>query len=167
MFSESCFGKRPVLRAMIQDDLEDVLSIEQRSFISPWNRNMFIQELSSPIARNLTLWVTTGKSRVLAGYMIFWIVAKEVHLQKIAIRPEFRRRNVATCLMRALMHSAREEQCRTVFLEVRRSNAAAIKLYEKFGLNTKGVRCSYYSEQGEDALIMGMDLTDPEGSAEL
>jgi len=167
MFSENSIQNGQILQTMIPDDLEEVLSVEQSSFQSPWTRNMFIQELSSPIARNLTLWVTTGKSRVLAGYMIFWIVAKEVHLQKIAIRPEFRRRNVATCLMRALMHSAREEQCRTVFLEVRRSNAAAIKLYEKFGLNIKGVRPSYYSEQGEDALIMGMDLTDPEGSAEL
>jgi len=161
MFSEDCIQNGQILQTMIPDDLEEVLSVEQSSFQSPWTRNMFIQELSSPIARNLTLWVTTGKSRVLAGYMIFWIVAKEVHLQKIAIRPEFRRRNVATCLMRALMHSAREEQCRTVFLEVRRSNAAAIKLYEKFGLVIKCMRRSYYSEEGEDALTMGMDFTEP------
>jgi len=161
MFSESCFGKRPVLRAMIQDDLEDVLSIEQRSFLSPWNRNMFIQEILSPIARNLTLWVTTDEEPILAGYLIFWMVAGEVHLQKIAVRPEFRRRNAATCLMIALMNSAREERYRSIFLEVRRSNSAAIKLYEKFGLVIKGMRPSYYSEEGEDALIMGMDFTEP------
>lgn len=146
---------------MIQDDLEEVLSIEQRSFLSPWNINMFIEEISSPIARNLTLWVTTDEEPILAGYLIFWMVAGEVHLQKIAVRPEFRRRNAATCLMKALMNSAREERCRSIFLEVRRSNSAAIKLYEKFGLIIKGMRRSYYSEQGEDALIMGLDFTAP------
>jgi len=59
------------------------------------------------------------------------------------------------------MNSAREERCRSIFLEVRRSNSAAIKLYEKFGLVIKGMRRSYYSEEGEDALTMGMDFTEP------
>jgi [ribosomal protein S18]-alanine N-acetyltransferase len=166
MFCEHCVQNRHLLRPMIQDDLDEVLAIEQASFLSPWTRPLFIQELSSPIARHLTLWTTMHERQVLAGYMIFWIVANEVHLQKIAVRPEFQRRNAATCLMKALFQSARDEQCRTVILEVRRSNTAALKLYEKFGLTIKGVRPCYYSEQGEDALILGTDLPDPDDSAE-
>nr|WP_272936611.1 ribosomal protein S18-alanine N-acetyltransferase [Syntrophus gentianae] len=143
---------------MTLKDLDEVLAIEQASFSSPWTRNMFVQELSISISRSLTLWMILPESSLLVGYMICWIVAGEVHLQKIAVKPESRRRHRATCLMKALFQSARDERCRSVVLEVRRSNIAAQKLYEKFGLVSKGIRRSYYSEEGEDALIMGTDL---------
>jgi len=167
MFSEQDIQNRLCLRPMTQGDLEEVVAIEQAGFSTPWTRNLFFQELSSPLSRNFTIWMTMEDRQVMAGYAIFWVVAGEVHLQKIAIKPEFRRRNAATCLMEALLQSARNEKCPTVILEVRRSNTAAIKLYEKFGFMIKGVRPSYYSEEGEDALIMGRDIPFPDESFEL
>ncbi len=158
MVSEFCNKVTEFLRPMTLKDLDEVLAIEQASFSSPWTRNMFVQELSNSISRSLTLWTILPESSVLVGYMIYWIVAGEVHLQKIAVKPEYRRRHWATFLMKALFQSAWDERCRIVVLEVRRSNIAAQKLYEKFGLVLKGIRRSYYSEEGEDALIMGMDL---------
>ncbi|WP_408997894.1 ribosomal protein S18-alanine N-acetyltransferase [Syntrophus buswellii] len=158
MFSDFRRGDHGILRAMDQEDLDEVMAVEKASFQAPWTRAMFLQELSTSISRCVTLREPEGEGRRLAGYMIYWMFAQEAHLQKIAVRPECRRRHAADCLMKALLQTAREERCRTVILEVRRSNTAARKLYEKFGLTVKGIRSSYYPEEGEDALIMGADL---------
>lgn len=164
MFAECSLQNGRIYRPMTYEDLEEVLGIEEASFPSPWTKNMFIQELSTPFARNLTLW-TPCEKRVLAGYLIFWMVAGEVHLQKIAVTEAFRRLGGASCLLKALLQSARKEQCRIIILEVRRSNIAARNLYEKFGFKITGIRRSYYSEEGEDALLMALELSDQEESS--
>jgi len=158
MFSDFCSGDHVILRAMGQEDLDEVMAVEKASFQAPWTRAMFLQELSTSFSRCVTLRESEGEDGRLAGYMIYWMFAQEAHLQKIAVRPECRRRHAAACLMKALFQTVREEPCRTVILEVRRSNTAARKLYEKLGLTVKGIRRSYYLEEGEDALIMGADL---------
>lgn len=153
------------LEPMARGDLDDVLAIEEVSFLSPWSRALFTGELSTPASRTLTIRLDRRGSRVLAGYAVFRLAADEMDILKIAVKPEFRRRGLATCLMKALIQSARKEQCVKVFLEVRRSNAAAIRLYEKLGFVIQGVRRLYYSEQGEDALVMGMDIPLQNGSS--
>jgi len=167
MFSESGIPNGFLLEPMTPDDLGEVLAIEEASFTAPWTRNIFTQEFSTPMARSLTVRINTMTHQILAGYAIAWIVADEVDIQKIAVKPDFRRRGTATCLLKALLQSARKEGCLTATLEVRRSNTAAIRLYEKLGFVVKGIRQCYYVEQGEDALIMGTAIPSLIGSSEL
>jgi len=155
-----------VLEPMTPAHLEEVLAIEDASFKAPWTRNLFAQELATSIACSLVIRITIKDRQILAGYAIFWIVANEVDIQKIAVKPDYRRLGTATCLLKALLQSARDKGCTAATLEVRRSNTAAIRLYEKLGFVVKGIRRCYYSEQGEDALIMGTDIPSLIGSFE-
>jgi ribosomal-protein-alanine N-acetyltransferase len=96
-----------------------------------------------------------------AAFLLAWSVADELHLLEVASHPDQRRRGFARALLAALMEYARANQKRLVLLEVRRSNLAAIALYESCGFAATGVRRGYYSDTGEDALEMRMTL-DPE-----
>jgi ribosomal-protein-alanine N-acetyltransferase len=102
--------------------------------------------------------VQGAASKQLAGYIICWIVADEVHVTNIAVRKDLRNRRVATRLVEEVLSLARNEQMRFCTLEVRRSNEAAKELYRRLGFEARGVRSKYYSDNNEDALIMWLDL---------
>jgi ribosomal-protein-alanine N-acetyltransferase len=97
------------------------------------------------------------------GFLLAWSVADELHLLELATHPAGRRRGFARTLLSALLAYAREQQKRLVLLEVRRSNLAAITLYERFGFETTGVRRGYYSDTAEDALEMRITLNPQTG----
>jgi len=146
------------LDLMRERDLPEILAIENESFPLPWTAAMFIKELNNANAQCLTACVNFGKKRILAAYIIFWIVADEAHLHNLAVKKEFRRQSLAFNLLKAMREIASQVGIRAQTLEVRPSNTAAIKLYEKCGFVVKGVRPLYYQETHEDALIMWADL---------
>jgi ribosomal-protein-alanine N-acetyltransferase len=86
------------------------------------------------------------------------MVADEVHLLAIATHPDHRRRGVAARLLDHLLAVARAHTARIVTLEVRRTNAPAIALYERRGFKRVGVRPAYYQEDNEDAVVMTLEL---------
>ncbi|MES1177882.1 MAG: ribosomal protein S18-alanine N-acetyltransferase [Myxococcales bacterium] len=98
------------------------------------------------------------------AFLLAWSVADELHLLDMATHPEHRRRGYSRRLLSALVELARSAHKRLVLLEVRKSNAAAIALYESAGFSTTGVRRGYYSDTGEDALEMRITL-DPNTGA--
>ena len=98
-----------------------------------------------------------GDSSVVA-FCNYWLVADEVHLLNIATHPEARRRGHARRLMDHLLAFARENKCRYVTLEVRRSNTGAQELYRSYGFEAVGVRPNYYVEDREDAIVMLLEL---------
>lgn len=139
-------------------DLEEVMQIERASFVAPWSPGMFRQDLNFPLARCLAArWQEAGGKR-LAGYIICWFVADEVHITNIAVRKDRRNRGVAGRLVEEALRMARECRMQTCTLEVRRTNEAARELYRKLGFTPRGVRPRYYSDNNEDAVIMGLDL---------
>ena len=73
--------------------------------------------------------------------------------QRVAVDPDRRRRRIATALLTALLHAIGDPDAQ-ITLEVRRSNAGAIVLYERFGFRSAGVRRRYYQDNGEDAVVM-------------
>jgi ribosomal-protein-alanine N-acetyltransferase len=85
-------------------------------------------------------------------------VADECHLLDLAVHPDYRRRGIARALLDNVIQELRIEGCRFFYLEVRSSNYAARKLYEKFGFNMVGIRKGYYVNPAEDAVIMMMEL---------
>ncbi|MEE8449190.1 MAG: ribosomal protein S18-alanine N-acetyltransferase [Thermodesulfobacteriota bacterium] len=141
-----------------EEDLEQILIIERLSFLHPWSKYAFRQELRNRFSRLFGIRVPEDDKNALAGYLCMWLVKDEGHITNIAIHPRFRRQGLA----RRLLYFAREQALRggaeQLILEVRRSNLAAIDFYQKEGFQAIGVRKGYYYEDGEDALIMSLRL---------
>src|SRR5206468_1301590 len=96
--------------------------------------------------------------RKVVAFGNYWLVADEVHLLNLATHAEERRVGHASRLLAHIVEFGRAHRCRLVTLEVRRSNAAALRLYRRFGFRAVGVRPNYYSEDQEDAVVMLLDL---------
>jgi len=141
-----------------EGDMREIIAIERDSFPSPWSENIFQNEMTNPIARMLVGRIDRLPGKPVAGYVVYWQVADEMHLHNIAVRKDQRRKRVACLLLCEAIRASQSEGARRVTLEVRRSNLPAQNLYEKFGFSVKGVRPGYYSDTGEDALIFWADL---------
>lgn len=137
-------------------DLDGLMEIEKLSFRTPWSRQVFLEEIERQWAY-VDVIKQRGSSLVL-GFANYWLVRDEVHLLNLAMHPEHRRGGIGTQLVDHVVAFARKTRCRYVTLEVRRSNIAAIGLYRKFGFQAVGVRPRYYLEDGEDALVMVLEL---------
>jgi ribosomal-protein-alanine N-acetyltransferase len=137
------------IRRLSYSDLPAVISIERRSFPTPWSLAMFVLELSKP--SGICLAAVDEGSR-LAGYLVCSRYDTVWHLMNVAVDPERRRQGIATTLINRLFEEGGALSPYT--LEVRVSNRDAIAMYERFGFRSAGVRRSYYHDNGEDALIM-------------
>jgi ribosomal-protein-alanine N-acetyltransferase len=175
---------------MTADDLEAVMAIERMAFTLPWSARAYRYELhqnesahlfvarprpsSSPASvprrvRNC-LCGMLGKAPAygtpLVGYACLWMLVDEAHVSTIAVHPAWRRRGIGSLLVYALLRHAQALEAQVVTLEVRVSNTAAQALYAAWGFQVVGRRRHYYSDTGEDALVMTTSpLTDPEFQA--
>jgi ribosomal-protein-alanine N-acetyltransferase len=139
---------------MLPEHLDAVDEIERHSFKNPWPAKVFAEELGRAWAR---VDVALEQGRVV-GFVDYWLVHDEVHLLAIAIHPDVRRRGIGRRLLDHLLELARARASALVTLEVRRSNVPAIAMYERAGFVVVGVRPKYYAEDGEDALVMTLEL---------
>jgi ribosomal-protein-alanine N-acetyltransferase len=137
---------------MAGEDLDAVLAIEAASFKKPWTRAQFESELRNPVSSALTLRLDGA----LAAYMVFWTVHGEAHILNIAVRPDLRRMGMASELIGYALDVMRKRAVFEVFLEVRRSNDAAIELYGRFGFREAFERRNYYGD--EDAIVMALEM---------
>lgn len=156
-----------------EGDIDQIIAIEKDSFPTPWSANIFRNEIGSPISRLLVARVGRESGRWVAGYLVYWQVVDEIHLHNIAVRRDMRRKGIASRLLGEAVHCSRLRGARWLTLEVRRSNRAAQRFYEKFGFSVRGIRPGYYTDTGEDALIMWAEVSlvpsgqcGPEGSGE-
>jgi ribosomal-protein-alanine N-acetyltransferase len=147
------------VRPMTEGDLDEIMQIERRSFPTPWSRRLFQRELLLPYAHAFV--AREAPRDQVAGYLCFWLVEGEAHILNLAVHPELRRRGIGSLLLRHGLDYSRERGARMITLEVRRSNYKAISLYRSFHFQPQGVRLRYYSDSGEDAVIMTLYLPDP------
>lgn len=147
-------GSLVSFRPMAQGDLDEVMAIERTSFRYPWSSRFFLEELQVPCARS----ILAEADRKIIGYVLVWLLPDEVDIHNIAVHADFRRRGIGRALIERIVEQARDRSSSRVTLEVRVSNSAAQKLYESTGFVVKGVRKGYYSDDGEDALIMTLEL---------
>ncbi len=129
------------------------MSIESVS----WRKESFEQEMSNPFSRS---WVAIGGASAWgpAGYLCVWILAEEMHIMNLATHPCYRRMGVArTLLEHAIAHSAKIG-VRNGILEVRSRNTAARCLYDSLGFRAVGIRRGYYTDTGDDALVMVKEI---------
>ncbi len=139
---------------MSQADLPEIMAIERSSFRSPWTQGMFLDEMRTTHAQCLAVKIRKGQKAEIAAYMIFWLVADEGHLHKMAVKMEYRRLGLAASLMNVMKDIAAQMGISRRTLEVRESNDGAIHLYRKCGFVVRGKRPNYYDDTHEAALIM-------------
>ena len=146
---------RPPLRVAVErmtlDDVEAVNRIERASFPVPWPDYAFRQELQT---NRLAHYLVVRAGDEVVGYGGLWLMVDEAHITTFAVLPDWRRQGVGGRLMVEMMRVARDLQANVMTLEVRLSNRPARALYGKFGFRPVGIRPRYYSDNGEDALIM-------------
>ena len=138
-----------------QDDLDGVLHVEAESFSNPWTREMYAWELQNRSVCHIYV-VRTVECQV-AGFCAFWLVFDEIHINNVAVLPQFRGQGMGTTLMQHVLAEARRLGAMRATLEVRASNGAALRLYERLGFYVAATRKNYYSHPVEDALILWRD----------
>jgi ribosomal-protein-alanine N-acetyltransferase len=147
------------IRTLMLTHLSAIEEIERSSYTTPWSRSMFAGELAKPAS--VCLGAFEGED--LVGYLIISRYVDAWHVMNIAVRPEFRRRGIATALLERLFELTSDGSKRGYTLEVRVSNLGAIKLYERLGFSARGTRRGYYTDNREDALIMWRDAEPDDG----
>ena len=143
--------ERITIEPMGLADLPAVQSIERASFATPWPPNAYRSELET---NRLAHYLVARADREVVGFGGIWIMVDEAHITTFAVAPEWRRRRVGERLLLALLDLAVARRASEATLEVRLSNLPARRLYEKYGFRPVGLRPRYYSDNGEDALIM-------------
>jgi [ribosomal protein S18]-alanine N-acetyltransferase len=147
------------LEPMERRHVSEVVRIEQACFPSHWPESAFHNELANRCARYL---VAKSDGRCI-GFAGMWVIMDEAHITTLGVLPEFRRNKIGERLLVGLLEIARSLGARRATLEVRTSNEAAIRLYEKYGFVTAALRRKYYPDTGEDALVMWVnDLWSPD-----
>jgi len=155
------------LRPLASGDLDQVCAIERASFGTPWSRPLFEEELKRP---ELCHWMVLAASRpaekmagtsaqapapeLVVAYGGFWLAVDEAHFTNIAVLEGRRGQGLGRRLLLGLLDKARGLGCVRATLEVRPSNAAALGLYQGEGFTVAAMRPHYYSDDGEDALIL-------------
>jgi ribosomal-protein-alanine N-acetyltransferase len=139
---------------MRREHIEQVLEIERASFLTPWSKRMFLDEITSPRAYPFVVTTSETKGEVVISYIILRILLEEVHILNVATHPGYRRIGIASSLLLFALDFAYKKGGILFLLEVRRGNQAAIDLYQKLGFTSWRVRNNYYADTGEDALIM-------------
>lgn len=148
-----CITFRPVRPS----DLHEIMAIENSSFSSPWSTRFFLEELRDHRSHSLLCEIDDR----IAGYIIFWSLAGVVDIHNLAVHPACRRKGIGRGLLGAAIREAQCSKASRITLEVRKSNEPAKRLYQSLGFTPQGVRKGYYSDNGEDALIMVLNLEYP------
>jgi len=145
-----------IIASSTASDLDAVMAIESLSFPTPWPRQAWSDELDRPWARVEVL-REAASGRVVA-FCNYWLVADELQILNVAVHPDERRHGHASHLLRHILSEANRNRIRLVSLEVRASNQAAQALYGKFAFREVGLRPKYYPDNGEDAVLMDLEL---------
>jgi len=137
-----------VFRRMEQKDLGQIAKLEAEIFNDAWPEESFAAELGN---EQVSYPIVMLKEERILGYAVVWQIGDEIQINNIAVVPEARNKGCGSALLAHIFK--KYSTFSSAWLEVRASNQAAIRLYEKFNFNTRFVRRAYYSD-GEDALVM-------------
>ncbi|MBU0482996.1 MAG: ribosomal protein S18-alanine N-acetyltransferase [Proteobacteria bacterium] len=146
-----------VIRAMRHDDLPVILKIERQS-PSPWSLGQLEGELYTDHGWSFTACDPTGDVPI--GFILGRTVTDEAEILKLGILREHRRQGIAQLLIDHITDILRRQKVGQCFLELRRSNEAAYRLYEKNYFTVTAVRKNYYTDPKEDAICMNKTLED-------
>ena len=140
------------IRRMQRADVDIVLKFEKEIFSDPWTLGSFLTEIEN---KQNSYSCVLLKDNLVAGYAVVWYYSGEVHIGNFAIHPDFRKQGLGKKLLTKILDKFYDYNA--VYLEVRKSNMAAISLYKKFAFEELYVRENYYSNN-EDAIVMWKKL---------
>lgn len=147
------------IKKMEIDHLDQVLAIEKKSFSSPWSRESYLGELNANEFAHYFVCVENNKgSEQVLAYAGMWLILDEAHITTIAVDTARRGQRLGEFLLIGLFKYAFCLGIDKATLEVRPSNKSALSLYERLEFEALGRRKGYYSDNGEDAIVMWKDL---------
>ena len=146
---------------MTEHDLVEVCAIEEMSELSAWGWDAYHNEMRSHLDTIMLVarLDSTGYEYQLAGFIVARLIADELHVNNVAVRPEFRGRRLGSMLLRATLEQGGLRQAKVAQLEVRANNTAAHGLYRRCGFEVVGRRKNYYRNPTEDALLMSVEFS--------
>ena len=157
------------LELMREADIGTVQEIEREIFSTPWPRNAYYRELASRSSAHYVVLRQEGAVEIPArfrgaefdpsiiGYGGMWRMYDEAHVTTIGVRRDLQHRGYGRVLFAGLVQAAYDMGAKWVTLEVRTSNENAMHMYEAFGFKVIGRRKGYYTDNGEDAIVMWSD----------
>mgnify|MGYP001765739158 CR=1 FL=1 len=144
-----------LISRMSEIDVPELLALEKECFDLPWTENMFRCQIRLEGASSNLVYREKGR---IEGYVIAWFGYEEVHILSIGVRPGKRGRGIADALLDRALAEGAGNGCGKAILEVRRGNLRAQSFYRRKGFRMIGVRRGYYTENGEDALVMEREI---------
>ena len=137
-------------RRMEEKDLEQVVAIEEASFSMPWSKAAFLESMHHPSH----VYVVACEGDTVCGYCGMWGIAGEGQINNVAVRSDMRGRGTGFAIVEFLIQEGEKQGLEAFTLEVRESNVAAIRVYEKAGFKNAGIRKDFYDRPKENAVIM-------------
>jgi ribosomal-protein-alanine N-acetyltransferase len=150
-----------LIRTASPDDVPAIRALEQQADTAAhWAERDYDALFADDAPARIVL-VATDLNDVAAvlGFLIARCAADGWEMENVVVGPKERNRGIASEMMRELLTRAREAAATSVLLEVRESNAAARRLYEKLGFSVQGRRRQYYRDPNEDALLLQLPIT--------
>lgn len=138
------------IRRAAKKDISGIHNVEIHSFLTPWSIDSFFYDICE---NGLAVYAVALDGKKVVGFCGMHYILDEGHIMNLAVLEEYRGRRIGEMLLKKLFELAPPE-VENYTLEVRVSNMPAIKLYERLGFKSYGVRRGYYQDTGEDALIM-------------
>ena len=149
---------RYALLSMEEAHVDEVLAIERMSYTNPWVEDAFRHELEQNAFSRPRVAVTVEEPHTVVGYCVSWILFEWVRIQNVAVHPRHRRFGLARHLLGRALVDGLNAGARSAELEVRESNAIALKLYASLGFRVAGERKGCYSRPREDAVLLRREL---------
>ena len=145
---------------MTEHDLVEVCAIEELSDLSVWGWDAYHNEMQSGLDTIMLVAriVSSPTEHELAGFIVARVIADELHVNNVAVRPQFRGQGLGSALLQTTVDQARQRDAKNAQLEVRAGNEEAQRLYLKCGFVVVGRRKNYYREPTEDALLMNLSF---------
>jgi ribosomal-protein-alanine N-acetyltransferase len=141
---------------MRRTDLDAVVRIDKRCFPTPWLSSAYLTELSNRSAS----YIVARIGQEIVGYAGAWVIMNEAHITTLAVDPAYQGRKIGERLLLAILDEAILQGASRATLEVRENNRAAQSLYRKYGFHEAAIRKNYYTDNGENALVMWADEID-------
>ena len=148
------------IERMTEHDLIEVCAIEEMSDLSAWGWDAYHNELQSHLDTIMLVARLASSSAPdeIAGFIVARVIADELHVNNVAVRPEFRGQGLGSALLQTTLEQAQKRSAKIAQLEVRAGNGEAQRLYLRCGFTVVGRRKNYYRHPTEDALLMNLSF---------
>lgn len=156
-----------VCRPVVTPDLPNVVALDHRCLGGLWNEAAYGREVESPNSDLLVVETRLGSAPAIIGLGCLWAILEEAHITLLGIDPGYQRLGLGRWLLTHLLQRAGDRGLTHATLEVRKSNQAALDLYQSFGFKVAGERKRYYADDESALILWRSELQDPTFQASL